>query len=114
MTKKQKFQTTDEPRKIFPVKLTDGELQIIKESAEMANISVAEYMRRRSLSKPIKVNYQVHCATALTAAAREVRALVQKHGTQLSDEDLQICRNLLRQCELEMWALASAEKGIKI
>lgn len=114
MTKKQKFQNTDEPRKIFPVKLTDGELQIIKESAEMANISVAEYMRRRSLSKPIKVNYQVHCATALTAVAREVRALVQKHGTQLNADELQTCRDLLQRCELEMWALANTEKGIKI
>jgi hypothetical protein len=51
---------------------------------------------------------------SIDGSSKEVRALVQKHGTQLSDEDLQICRNLLRQCELEMWALASAEKGIKI
>lgn len=113
MSNKKKFKTTDEPRKIFPVKLTERELQTIRESADMAAISVGEFMRRRSLSKPIRVHYQVHCANALTATAREVRALVSEHGSQLNEQDLNRCRELLMQCELQMWELAKSDKGIK-
>ena len=61
-------------RNNITVKLTDIELELLNQKAEMAGTSKAEYLRNLLIGTPIKVRYEI------VADMQELRKLVSEYG----------------------------------
>lgn len=61
-------------RNNITVKLTDIELELLNQKAEMAGTSKAEYLRNLLIGTPIKVRYEI------VADMQDLRKLVSEYG----------------------------------
>ena len=71
----QKKESTDLRSIRYPILLTQKEAEEIRHSANIRNLSVAEFIRRAALGRKADVRYETEIVLQLSDAVRAIRAI---------------------------------------